>query len=99
MTPTSRYQPRYTPSTYVTTPQSTTAPATTAPATTTTTLAGIKGQISSAPSTVPLVTKAQSAHVDPVLAKMSLGGLALAFLIMAVQFVLTRPGRGGRWTL
>ncbi|MCU4183909.1 hypothetical protein K6U06_06015 [Acidiferrimicrobium sp. IK] len=80
--------------TYTSTPQSTSV----APGTTTT-VVPIKGRIPSAPSTVPFVTKAQSAHVNPILAKISLAGLALALLIMAVQFVLTRPGREGRRTL
>jgi hypothetical protein len=48
---------------------------------------------------LPFITKGSNAHVDPVLAKISLGGFALTLLIMIVQFVLTRPGRRGRHTL
>ncbi len=77
---------------YVSSPPTTVVPSTPV-------VAPIKGRLPSAPSTVPFTTKAQSAHVDPVLAKISLGGLGVAVLIMAVQFVLTRPGRRGRRTL
>lgn len=71
------------------------APGSTVVAVPATTLAPIKGKLPPPPSTVPFVTRATSAHVDPILAKISLAGLALALLIMAVQFVLTRPGRHG----
>jgi hypothetical protein len=74
---------------------------TTTVATTTTTLVpSIAGRLPATQVTLPpFVIKTPSAHVDPDLAKISLGGLALALLIMVVQFVLPRPGRGGRRTL
>lgn len=74
----------------------TTPPTSVAPPTT---IAGIAGRLPPAPSTVPFRTRAQSARVDPLLAKLSLGGFALFLLLVATQVVLTRPGRRGRRTL
>ena len=75
--------------TYYYPPPSTTA----APTTTSTTIAPIGGHLPVPPSTVPLRTKAQSAHVSPVFAALSGAGFLAAFLIMAGRFILTRPGR------
>jgi len=72
-----------------------TVPFRTVPSTTTTstTIAPIGGRIPVPPSTLPLSTKAQSAHVSPVFAALSGAGFFVAFVIMASRFVLTRPGR------
>jgi hypothetical protein len=72
-----------------------TVPITPAPTTTTTstTIAPIDGRIPVPPSTLPLRTKTQSAHVSPVLAALSGAGFFVAFLIMAGRFILTRSGR------
>ncbi|HEY3810757.1 MAG TPA: hypothetical protein VGL49_04915 [Acidimicrobiales bacterium] len=72
-----------------------TLPATTAPTTTTssTTIAPIGGHLSVPPSTLPLRTKTQSAHVSPVFAALSGAGFFVALVIMATRFVLTRPRR------
>jgi len=50
-------------------------------------------------STLPLATKAQNAHVNPLFAYLSGIGFAVALLIMLTQYVLTRAGRRGRRTL
>jgi hypothetical protein len=72
-----------------------TAPATPAPTTTTTstTIAPIGGHIPVPPSTLPLRTKAQNAHVSPVLAALSGAGFFVALLIMGVSFFMSRPRR------
>lgn len=61
-----------------------------------TTPAPISARIPPPVATVPLVTKAQNAHVDPLLAYLSGGGFFVALVIMGTQYVLTRPGRRGR---
>ena len=68
-------------------------PSTTAAPTTSTTIAPIGGHLPVPPSTVPLRTKAQSAHISPVFAALSGAGFLAAFLIMAGRFIPTRPGR------
>ncbi len=57
------------------------------------TVAANDGTIPPPASTVPLVTKAQNAHVDPFFAYLSGVGLFVAIVIMATQYLLTRPGR------
>jgi hypothetical protein len=85
--PPSRPQPVSAPTTvsFATTPVST--------AVTTTTLPSIGSHLPVPPSTVPLRTKAQSAHVSPVFAAFSIAGFFVALVIMATRFVLTRPRR------
>jgi hypothetical protein len=61
--------------------------------TTSTTIAAIGNRLPVTPSTLPFSTKSQSAHVSPVFAALSGAGFLVAFVIMAVTFVLTRPGR------
>ncbi len=74
-----------------------TVPLTAAPTSTTpptpTTIAPIGGHIPVPPSTLPLRTKTQSAHVSPVFPALSGVGFFVAFLIVAGRFVMTRPGR------
>jgi hypothetical protein len=64
-----------------------------------TTVAPIGNQLPSPSVTLPLTTRPESVHVDPLLAKLSLAGFALFLLLLIVQSVLTRPRRRGRWTL
>ncbi|MHB1535750.1 MAG: hypothetical protein ACYC1D_14315 [Acidimicrobiales bacterium] len=64
--------------------------------TTTTTLAPLPKVVAPPPLTVPLSTKAPSAHVDPVFADLSGIGFGLALLLLIAQYILTRPGRRGR---
>jgi hypothetical protein len=61
--------------------------------TTSTTIAPIGNRIPVAPSTLPLTTKAQNAHVSPVFAALSGAGFFVALVIMGTRFVLSRPGR------
>ena len=80
-------------------PASSRAPASASPATAVpapaTTLAPLGTHLAPPPSTLPLTDKPPSAHVSGVLAVLSGAGFAVALLIMAVQYVLTRPrGRG-----
>ena len=72
-----------------------TVPTTAASTTTTTstTIAPIGGHLPVPPSTLPLRTKAQSAHVSPVFPALSGGGFFVALVIMASRFVMTRRGR------
>jgi hypothetical protein len=62
-------------------------------AATSTTLSPIGGHIPVPPSTLPLRTKAQSAHVSPVFPALSGAGFFVAFAIVAGRLVATRPGR------
>ena len=57
--------------------------------------AGRRG-ILAPPSTLPLTTKEQSGHVNPVFAELSGVGFFIALVLMAVQAVLTRRGGRGR---
>jgi uncharacterized membrane protein YciS (DUF1049 family) len=43
------------------------------------------------PSTLPLTTRSSSAHVSPVLAALSGVGFFVALVIIAVQWIRTRP--------
>jgi hypothetical protein len=72
-----------------------TTPTTPAPTTTSTstTIAPIGGHIPVSPSTLPLRTKAQNAHVSPVFAALSGAGFFVALLIMGISFIMTRPRR------
>ncbi|MCL2395120.1 MAG: hypothetical protein FWC87_10580 [Acidimicrobiaceae bacterium] len=72
--------------------------ATTLP-TTATTVVPIQNQLPAPPVTLPLTTRQASTRLNPVLAKVSMGGFALFLLLLMIQFVLTRRGRRGRWTL
>jgi hypothetical protein len=45
------------------------------------------------PSTVPFTTKTQSAHVNPIFARLSIAGFATAAVMVAFRVVRTRPGR------
>jgi hypothetical protein len=45
------------------------------------------------PSTLPLRTKTQSAHVSPVYAALSGAAFFVVLVIMAIRFVQTRPKR------
>ena len=65
----------------------------------TTTIAPLGGRLPTPVATVPFETKPQSAHVDPLLAYLSGVGFFVALVIIAVQFLLTRPNRRGRRTL
>jgi hypothetical protein len=49
-------------------------------------------------STLPLQTRQPSAHVSWVFPLLSAVGFSVVLLMVAVQWVLTRPGRRG-WTL
>ena len=69
------------------------APATSPPTAAPTTIAPIGTHLSVPPSTLPLYTKAQNAHVSPVFAALSGVGFFLAAVIMATRFVMTRPRR------
>jgi Na+(H+)/acetate symporter ActP len=70
-----------------------TVPATTtASSTTVTTIAGINGQVPSAPATVPLTTKASNGHVNFVFAWISVGGFAVALAMVAWRLFVTRAG-------
>ena len=64
-----------------------------------TTVAPIQSQIPPPVSTLPLETKAQNAHVNPLFAYLSGIGFAVALLIMLTQYVLPRAGRRGHRTL
>jgi hypothetical protein len=65
-----------------------------------TTVVPIGNQLPAPPVTLPLTTRPASAHVDPLLAKLSLAGFAFVILLLLIQAVLTRPRRRpGRWTL
>jgi hypothetical protein len=65
-----------------------------------TTVVPIGNQLPAPPVTLPLTTHPESVHVDPLLAKLSLGGFALVILMLLVQWGLTRPRRRKRrWTL
>ncbi|MDQ6839755.1 MAG: hypothetical protein M3137_15870 [Actinomycetota bacterium] len=93
--PRSTYTTRQSPPTYNSQTTASTAPATTAPATTTTsTVAPLPGGIPVSPSTLPLTTKNQNGHVNPVFAELSGVGFFIALALIAVQAVLTR--RGGK---
>jgi hypothetical protein len=64
------------------------------------TVVPIGSQLPAPPVTLPLTTKPESSHVDPLLAKLSLAGFALVILLLFVQTILTRPRRRKRrWTL
>jgi hypothetical protein len=75
------------------------ATGTTAPSTTVAPVVPIGNNIAPTPATVPFATASKNAHVDPILAKVSLGAFAFVLLLLLVQFVLTRRGRSRRWTL
>jgi hypothetical protein len=70
------------------------APTTTA-STTTTTIAPL-GYQPSTPTTLPLVTTPQSAHVSPAFVVASIAGFSAVLLLMLVQLFLTRPARRRR---
>lgn len=72
----------------------TTVPAatTTVSSTTVTTIAGINGEIPSAPATVPLTTTASNGHVNFVFAWISVGGFAVALAMVAWRLFVTRAG-------
>lgn len=72
---------------------------TTVPSTTVAPVVPIGNNLAPTPATVPFATASKSAHVDPILAKVSLGAFALVLLLLIIQFVLTRRGRSRRWTL
>jgi hypothetical protein len=76
---------------------SSTAATTSSSSTTSTTLGSIPGG-TAPPSTLPLQTKATSAHVSPVFPVLSGIGATVVALMLALQWFLTRPGRKG-WTL
>lgn len=67
--------------------------------TTATTVVPIQNRLPAPPVTLPLTTRQTSTRINPVLAKLSLAGFALFLLLLMIQFVLTRRGRRGRWTL
>ena len=102
--PVTTYRPR---TTYTTRPSPTTGysrstaatdtTTTTVAPTTTTTVAPLGGGgILAPPSTLPLTTKEQSGHVNPVFAELSGVGFFIALVLIAVQAVLTRRGGRGR---
>jgi hypothetical protein len=51
------------------------------------------------PSTIPLTTKGQSAHISPIFPVLSGVGVAVVLLVFGTQWVLTRRGRRRGWTL
>ena len=67
-----------------------------APAPTSTSLPSIRNRIPVPPSTVPLQTRAPSAHISPVFPALSGAGFFVALVIMASRFVMTRPRRRQR---
>jgi hypothetical protein len=73
-----------------------TAIAAAAPAPTSTSLPSIRNRIPVPPSTVPLQTRAPSAHISPVFPALSGAGFFLALVIMTTRFVMTRPRRRQR---
>lgn len=80
----------------------TTAPPTTAPPATaagpaipTSTVAPLS-TLPVTPTTQPLITKPQSAHVSGVFVVLSISGVGLVVLMMIVQLFLTRAGRERR---
>ncbi|MGI8492601.1 MAG: hypothetical protein ACR2KC_04685 [Acidimicrobiales bacterium] len=87
------------PSTTTSTTPRRTVPATTAPPETTTTVAPLGNNLPPPPSTLPLATKQQSAHVSPLFPVLSGIGFLVALLIAGTQAVLTRPGRRSTWRL
>lgn len=64
---------------------------TTSTSTTSTTIAPINGRLPVVPSTLPLTTHSSSAHVSPVFAALSGAGFFVALVIMAIQWIRTRP--------
>jgi hypothetical protein len=82
------------------TPTTVPSSATTVAPTSGSTVVPIGSQLPAPPVTLPLTTKPESSHVDPLLAKLSLAGFALVILLLFVQTILTRPRRRKRrWTL
>jgi hypothetical protein len=82
------------------TPTTVAPSATTVAPTSGSTLVPIGSQLPAPPVTLPLTTKPESSHVDPLLAKLSLAGFALVIVLLFVQTILTRPRRRKRrWTL
>ncbi len=76
---------------------STAATTTTVAPTTTTTLAPLGGGgIPAPPSTLPLTTKQQNGHVNPVFAELSGVGFFLVVVLISAQAILTRRGGRGR---
>ena len=73
-----------------------TAPATGIPLPTSTSLPSIRNRIPVPPSTVPLQTRAPSAHISPVFPALSGAGFFVALVIMASRFVMTRSRRRQR---
>jgi hypothetical protein len=69
------------------------APVTAPPVSTSTTLPSIRNRIPVPPSTVPLQTRALSAHISPVFPALSGAGFFVALVMVATRFVLTRPRR------
>lgn len=69
------------------------------PTTTATTVLPIQNRLPAPPVTLPLTTRQASTRLNPVLAKVSIAGFALFFLLVVIQLILTRRGRRGRWTL
>ena len=49
-------------------------------------------------STLPLQTREPSAHVSALFPMLSAAGFIVVLLMLALQWVLTKPGRQG-WTL
>jgi hypothetical protein len=68
------------------------------PGTTPTTVGGIR-QLPRPTQTIPFTTRKPNAHVSPIYAELSVGGVLVFLLLVATQVVLTRPGRRGRRTL
>ncbi len=73
----------------------TNAPPTAAPPTTIAPLANIPAP----PSTLPLATRAESAHVSPLFAELSVAGFAIVLALVGLQWILTWPRRRGRRTI
>jgi hypothetical protein len=96
--PRTTYTTRYPPTTtYRRSPAVTDTTTTVAPApTTTTTVAPLGGPgLPAPPSTLPLTTKKQNGHVNPVFAELSGVGFFIALVLMGTQAVLTRMrGKG-----
>jgi hypothetical protein len=78
-------------------PKPTVKPATPPPPATPPTFAPIPGGTVPA-STLPLQTREPSTHVSAVFPILSVAGFIVVLLMLAVQWVLTKPGRQG-WTL
>ena len=80
-------------------------PTTTAASTTSTssTVVTIPGggppAVTAPPSTIPIETHQSNGHVSPVFPILGAAGLVVVLAMMAVQWVLTRPGRQREWTL